>query len=492
MDASIFSCVVRELAPQVRGMRVVKVFTPLPDVWTFAMGRPGYVVLCAARKTPFLMLVPHKPDNPANPSGRAMWFRKRIRDRYVVNVEADWPRRRVALELSPGEGRWLLLDLQSGPSLVDALPDGFGVEPVWPDLDRILAEPELWRTYPQLTPPLRRYLAQASRAEALAMLDGLRTGSFSTWYCATDHQGRAQASLWPMGESRVCASALEAAAEAGSQTLSGLIREHGGVESAEVRAVRRLERSLSRLEEDRDRLRRMVDAKGTALELQAALHGLDKDAKLGSVTLADGRDVPLDPTMTIRENMERMFSRADKGGRGLGITQARAEALRHELDGVQAGRIQPRGVRGPAAQAEAPSPLPARLRKLKVAAFRSSDGFLMVRGRNAQANHQLLTQGSSPFDYWLHAQNGPGAHVIIKRDFATQEVPEQTLLEGACLAALSSHLKLAGSGDVLLCLVRDIRTIKGAPLGMVEVDKVLRVLRPAIDPEVETALKIAT
>lgn len=137
-------------------------------------------------------------------------------------------------------------------------------------------------------------------------------------------------------------------------------------------------------------------------------------------------------------------------------------------------------------------PLPARYRKLKVGVYRSSDGFYLLRGRNAQANHQLLTQVASPFDYWLHAQDGPGAHVIIRRDFPRQEVPETTLQEAAVLAALASHLKMGDRGDVLLCLVRDVRTIKGAALGVVGVDKVLRTVRPAIDPNLEKRLQVLT
>lgn len=134
--------------------------------------------------------------------------------------------------------------------------------------------------------------------------------------------------------------------------------------------------------------------------------------------------------------------------------------------------------------------LPAKLRKIKVQAYRSSDGFLIVRGRSAQANHQLLTQAASPFDYWLHAQDGPGAHVIIKRDFPAQEVPEGTIQEAAALAALASHLKMADRGEVLLCLVRDVRPIKGAALGMVGVDKVVRTVRAAIDPALEEKLRL--
>ena len=80
--------------------------------------------------------------------------------------------------------------------------------------------------------------------------------------------------------------------------------------------------------------------------------------------------------------------------------------------------------------------------------------------------------------------------MVVRRDFPAQEVPERTIQEAAALAALASHLKMSDRGDVLLCLVRDVRTIKGADLGMVGVDKVLRTVRPTIDPSLEDRLRL--
>lgn len=72
MDASVFCFVAKELAGRIVGMRVEKVFAPLPDTWTITWGRAGYLwVLCTARSTPFLFLSDHKPENPHNPSGKA-------------------------------------------------------------------------------------------------------------------------------------------------------------------------------------------------------------------------------------------------------------------------------------------------------------------------------------------------------------------------------------------------------------------------------------
>jgi len=491
MDASVFVYVARELAPRITGMRIEKVFAPLPDVWTFSLGRAGHLVLCAAKPTPFLLLSSHKPENPQNPSGSAMWLRKRLRDRRILALIPDWPRRRLALELSRGEGRLLLLDLAHGPQLVDALPEGFGQEPVWPDLERIREDDGLWRELPHVTPPLRHHLRVVSDEEGRALLETIKAGAARSFHFGLDNRGRMQVRLWPLKGGGVCASALEAADRVYGETLAGIAREHTGVDDAKARNIRRLERALANVEADRTRLREMVDRRRWGLLLQAHLHGLDKNARQAVIRLPDenGEEVTLrlDAGVSVRENMGRFFDRAAKGERGLAFVAARAEALRRELDAARDGRAPAAATPGRAPQ---PAALPAKYRGIKVGIYRSSDGFLILRGRSAQANHQLLTRAASPFDYWLHAQDGPGAHVVVKRDFPAQEVPERTIQEAAALAALASHLKMSDRGDVLLCLVRDVRTIRGADLGMVGVDKVMRTVRPAIDPSLEERLRL--
>ena len=494
MDASVFRFAAQELASRISGLRIEKVFAPLPDTWTFSMGRAGHLVVCAGKPTPFLFLSAHKPENPQNPSGRAMWLRKRLRDRRVLGLVSDWPRRRLALELSAGEGRWLVLDLAAAPQLTADLPTGFGEEPVWPELGRIIGEEGLWRELPHLTPPLRSHLRALPAGEAEELLRNIKDGTIHEFHYGLDHRGRHQVRLWPLEGGGACPSALEAAEKAHGQTLAGIAREQTGVDDAQTRNIRRIERALAHVEADQSRLQEMVGMRRQGLLLQAHLHALEKNARLAVVRLRgeDGNDteVRLDAGVSVRENMARFFARAAKGERGLGIVAARAQALRRELQAAREGRVAFPAGTGRVPKDVAASPLPAKYRSIKVGAYRSSDGFLILRGRSAQANHQLLTRAASPFDYWLHAQGGPGAHVIVKRDFAAQDVPERTILEAAALAALASHLKMADRGDVLLCLVRDVRTIKGADLGMVGVDKVLRTVRPALDPSLEDRLRL--
>ncbi|MBS5050476.1 MAG: DUF814 domain-containing protein, partial [Desulfovibrionaceae bacterium] len=112
-----------------------------------------------------------------------------------------------------------------------------------------------------------------------------------------------------------------------------------------------------------------------------------------------------------------------------------------------------------------PSGLPKQ-----VQAFRSGDGFLLLRGRDTRGN-ALALKLAAPHDYWLHTADGPSAHVIIRRDHAGQEVPERTLAEAGALAALKSRLRDEARAEIQYSLAKYIHPMKKAAPGMVRIDK---------------------
>ncbi len=126
----------------------------------------------------------------------------------------------------------------------------------------------------------------------------------------------------------------------------------------------------------------------------------------------------------------------------------------------------------------------------QVQAFRSSDGFLILRGRDTRGN-ALALKLAAPHDYWLHTADGPSAHVIIRRDHAGQEVPERTLREAGALAALKSRLKDEAGAEIQYSLARYIHPMKGAAPGMVRIDRSEGAFRTDIDPTLEEKLKPA-
>ena len=123
----------------------------------------------------------------------------------------------------------------------------------------------------------------------------------------------------------------------------------------------------------------------------------------------------------------------------------------------------------------------------QVQAFRSSDGFLMLRGRDTKGNGLALKM-AAPHDYWLHTADGPSAHVIIRRDHAGQDVPERTLHEAGILAALKSWQKDQDGADIQYSLAKYIHPMKKAAPGMVRIDRSEGAFTVRLEPDLEERL----
>lgn len=83
------------------------------------------------------------------------------------------------------------------------------------------------------------------------------------------------------------------------------------------------------------------------------------------------------------------------------------------------------------------SRVPRRKAALLPRTFRSTDGLVMLVGRNARQNEELSLRRARPHDLWFHARGRPGAHVIVQTE--GRPVPQTTLREAASLAAYYSQ-----------------------------------------------------
>lgn len=491
MEANFFRHLAAELAGLLPGRRVGKVFAPAEAVLTLEIPGPGdkrHLLFRPAKQAGLLFLSGVKPQNPPAPPARVMWLRKRLSGRRLLAAVADWPSLRLAFELSPGEGRYLLFDLRQGLTLENALPEDFGRDPAWPALESVLQDPEVWRAHPQISPPLRRFLTGLG-PQAQAAYDRVRGGEAEAFSLSGEHPPLA----WdPGGERREFATALEAATAHGERLLFPHLERLADADEDQRRkaARKRIARNLSRLDQEERRLRDMLAHQREAEALQAGLWRLQGQKEPDRISLEhpDGESlsIALDPRLSPAGNMTRLFKLAAKAERGMVHLARRRALLTAELEQVQAPAPLPGGI--PAAPAAGAAPLPRRCRDLAVQAFRSSDGFWLLRGKNKVANHGLVTRGASPFDLWFHVQGGPGSHVLLKRDFPNQEVPRASLLEAAGLAALKSWRSQDAHAEVICALARDVRPIKGAPPGQVQVETVLETLRVDLDPDLEQRL----
>ena len=500
MEANFFRFLVAELGSLLTGRRIDKTFLPGPSTWTLKIqntGAPLHLIFRPAKSAGHLFLTTAKPVNPQQVPAMAMWFRKRLANRKVLAWHADWPSLRLALELSPRDnppcGRFLILDCRNAMTLADELDDGFSRQPEWPALEDVLEDLEVWRDYPQISPRLRRELTSLSPDAALPLYLSVAGGTADAFFIEDGPDGPQPPVPWPVSGGEAFASALDAANAYGERTLFPLLETVADKpEQTELkRARKKVNRNLARLDQEEERLRQLAEERVKGEALQAALYRLRDETGLESAQVEHpGRGpmtVPLNPHLSVTENMERYFKLAAKAKRGFPHLERRRRELLDELDAIEEGRMA-EGTRRESPGMVPPAPLPSRYRGMAVSLFRTSDGFTVIRGKNKQANHAMLSKAASPFDYWFHLAEGPSSHVILRRDHPGREVPQSSLIEAATLCALKSYRSGDDRADVMYALVKDVRKVKGFAQGQVVVDQRLGTLRVPLDQSLEEKL----
>lgn len=96
--------------------------------------------------------------------------------------------------------------------------------------------------------------------------------------------------------------------------------------------------------------------------------------------------------------------------------------------------------------------------------FVSSDGIELMVGKNNRQNDMLTLRMARPNDWWFHAKDIPGSHVVAQH---TGELPRQTLFEAALLASYYSRSRTGENVPVDYTLKRFVKKPAGAKPGMV-------------------------
>ncbi|MDR0828030.1 MAG: NFACT RNA binding domain-containing protein [Desulfovibrio sp.] len=421
------------------------------------------------------------------------------------------------------KGPFLLLDLTRGAFALPELPPGFRANPPYPPpalVEELCARPWSrgekdgpWREFTVLTPLLRESLSYLSPPEGRALLVDLEAGGGEVFFYAGSGGDLSFCSAWPLPQAqaqrlglRLLASpnlpdfldsyvypALTGASYAAGQIFFARESELARAvrERPETGAAKKKTRLLAKLTKEEERLKGMIALGAGAELIKSALWEYPPEAKLSEISLpgekgASASTLVLNPRLTLRENMEHMFKETARGKRGLAmLAERRKSLLETGADAVvrafaAAGEDPGRrsaGKAGEGSKGVATGKVGESSRqgdKFKdIAFFQSVDGFVILRGKNARGNAGLIKIGAG-HDLWLHAEDAPGAHVLVRRSHAREEVPESTLLEAAALAAEKSALN--GEGRVTLALLRHVHSVKGGAPGLARVDEVMRSL----------------
>ncbi len=202
-------------------------------------------------------------------------------------------------------------------------------------------------------------------------------------------------------------------------------------------------------------------------------------------------EIRLDPKLTPVENATAYYKRhssakraAEKVPRQLQTTGAQLETLdqletdlrlaqnRSSIDAVH-DALSELGHAEQPRRPRAPSGAPLRLL--------SSDGFVIVVGRNSRQNEIVTFKQARRGDLWLHAREAPGGHVVVRS--GGRQVPETTIQEAAGLAAYFSRDRDAAAVPVAVTDVRHVSRLRGAGRGMVRYENEHTVLAAPLSPE---------
>ncbi len=289
-------------------------------------------------------------------------------------------------------------------------------------------------------------------------------------------------------------------------SLLELDAERSRVQNAIARAIRRkiqkLSKAIDAVRSDLERSENEQTLRSWADLLAANFHQIKKGMeKIVLVDFVSGEDVeiPLDPAMDARQNIERLYKRAKKLKRGKELSLARIRELESELDKLLAmqnefeelskeadgldaltnwalqhgfsNAIEKTLRRGERAKTAQKSRQEERIEKI-CRVFRSADGFKILVGKNAAANDRLTFGLLKGNDLWLHASGTSGPHVGVVLPKEMDDIPNVALLDAATLAAKFAGFSAGDEVEVMYAKRKYVRKPgKRAAKGLVIVSK---------------------
>jgi predicted ribosome quality control (RQC) complex YloA/Tae2 family protein len=189
--------------------------------------------------------------------------------------------------------------------------------------------------------------------------------------------------------------------------------------------------------------------------------------------------IQAEDNLSITEAAEKYFRRYTKARNAVVEIAKRMEAVGREIAGLEKERERLRTAIEQSDEdalsefiGQADKTAPAKKRRKTeplftgARTFRSSDGMEILVGKRAKDNDHLSCRVAKSLDLWLHAADYPGSHVVI-RNPTRGEIPHQTLLEAAQLAAFYSDARDQPKAAVNYTQKKFVNKPKGAAPGLV-------------------------
>lgn len=268
---------------------------------------------------------------------------------------------------------------------------------------------------------------------------------------------------------------------------------------------RRVTRSLAANENDLERARDWHTWERYGSTLMAHAHLVkrgDTLVKLPDVFDPDGPElvIPVDPRVGASANAAAYMKRSKRGRRSIDMITERRDGLRSDLDWITERRTLPIGgwsdadraqlekllvkhrVRAPRTSEPYRQQDPRAGERFHPKRFRTTDGWLILVGRNNEENDYLSLKIAKQEDIWLHAHGVPGSHVVMKREGQKDNPSKQALEEAAAIAALHSKARHAGTVPVVYTRAKYVRKPRKAKAGTVTCEREKTIMVRPADP----------
>lgn len=93
--------------------------------------------------------------------------------------------------------------------------------------------------------------------------------------------------------------------------------------------------------------------------------------------------------------------------------------------------------------------------------------FVVIQGKDANANDMVTFEMSSDDDVWMHAKGVPGSHVLIK---VKDKLPTEDVIKQAAEIAVKNSKSKEDKVLVVYCKKKFVKKEKGMNPGQVKVD----------------------
>lgn len=258
--------------------------------------------------------------------------------------------------------------------------------------------------------------------------------------------------------------------------------------------IRSLERRALKIEADITRLEIMDALRDDGELLKTYLKSIRKGTTEVQVKNWSGegfRTITLNPALNPVENMNRFFSKAAKGKRGLAIARKRLHETLEEkrafedqmfLVAEASDQVTLEGCFSEASSGSAGAASDQKDRQQGVGPskshsmykeFRSPSGMTVFVGRSGTGNAYLLRHKARKGDLWLHVKDVAGAHVILSIREGEPKVSDKEFAVG--LAVHFSKGRGIGKVEVMMADAKDVSLVKGSVPGRVLVKKYVSV-----------------